>query len=146
MRVLSYIKFSFNSIELNFEWQNERRIIIILCSYLFSKPCSMQSKSGAKNVWLFRVRNFVTQHHCTQVQKCKSCTSDSLSDPNPACEADFDEDKVPSVTCGEEYGNQFCFVLVTKNKAGDQREMWNSKKAKEICRLLHFVAFPRRLL
>ena len=106
----------------------------------------MQSKSGAKNVWLFRVRNFVTQHHCTQVQKCKSCTSDSLSDPNPACEADFDEDKVPSVTCGEEYGNQFCFVLVTKNKAGDQREMWNSKKAKEICRLLHFVAISRRLL
>ena len=53
MIVLSYIKFSFNSIELNSEWQNERRIIIILCSYLFSKPCSMQSKSGAKNVWLF---------------------------------------------------------------------------------------------
>ena len=106
----------------------------------------MQSKSGAKNVWLFRVRNFVTQHYCMQVQKCKSCTSDSLSDPNPACEADFDEDKVPSVTCDEDYGNQFCFVLVTKNKAGDQREMWNSKKAKEICRLLHFVAIARRLL
>ena len=80
-----------------------------------------------------------------QVQKCKSCTSDSMSDPNPACEADFDEDKVPSVACGEEYGNQFCFVLMTKNK-GDQREMWNSKKSRVIGRLLHFDTHHRRLL
>ena len=61
-----------------------------------------------------------------------------MSDPNPACEADFDEDKVPSVACGEEYGNQFCFVLMTKNK-GDQREMWNSKKSRVIGRLLHLI-------
>ena len=44
---LSYLLFNFNAIELNSKWQNESRIIIILCSYLFSKPCPMQSKSGA---------------------------------------------------------------------------------------------------
>ena len=88
---------------------------------------------------------FVTQHHLTQVQKCKSCTSDSMSDPNPACEADFDEDKVPSVACDVEYGNQFCYVLMTKIKE-DQREMWNSKKSRVIGRLLHFVSHHRRML
>ena len=103
--------------------------------------------SEAKFVWEKAVRSqFIvrdTQHHYTQVQKCKSCTSDSMSDPNPACEADFNEDKVPSVQCSDEYGNQFCFVLMTKSKA-DQREMWNSKKA--IACLLHCVALHRRLL
>ena len=116
--------------------------IVVIC-FLSLAQCKVSQEPKLSG---YSVRNFVTQHYCTQVQKCKSCTSDSLSDPNPACEADFDEDKVPSVTCGEEYGNQFCFVLMTKNKAGDQREMWNSKKAKEICRLLHFFALHRRLL
>ena len=84
-----------------------------------------------------------------QVEKCKACTSDSLSDPRPECEEDFDDDKVPSTACSEEFGNDFCYVSMIRNKA-DQSTTWNSnKRLKDGCRLyinlLQEAVVPSRL-
>merc|ERR1712045_422750 len=72
---------------------------------------------------LFLTICFVTLVH-GKVEKCKACTSDSLSDPRPECEEDFDDDKVPSTACSEEFGNDFCYVSMIRNKA-DQSTTWN---------------------
>lgn len=58
--------------------------------------------------------------NCT-VNTCKSCTSDNGD--NIDCEENLD--KVPSTQCSIEFGNEYCYVLVTRQKQPSERWMWN---------------------
>merc|ERR1719500_2592866 len=55
-----------------------------------------------------------------KVDKCIACNSDSESSPNPDCEKD--PANQPSMPCSVEYGNDYCYVLVTVT---NQRWTWN---------------------
>ena len=52
------------------------------------------------------------------------CTSDSGS--SVPCEKN-PEGQVPSGQCSAEFGNDFCYVLVTRQKQPVEKYMWNSK-------------------
>ena len=55
---------------------------------------------------------------------CIACTS--TNGDNPDCEEN--PDKFPGTACDEQYGNDYCFTLVTHNKKPTESWVWNSKK------------------
>jgi len=55
------------------------------------------------------------------VSSCKACTSDGGSDPG--CEEEPELE--PSTECTAQYGNDFCYVLVTKDFQADGILRWN---------------------
>ena len=58
-----------------------------------------------------------------KVSSCKACTSDGGSDPG--CEEEPELE--PSTECTAQYGNDFCYVLVTKDFQADGILRWNSE-------------------
>lgn len=66
--------------------------------------------------------------YLVQVQTCKSCTSDDGS--NVDCEED--PESFPSTKCDPDFGDDFCFAMVTKDMLGPGGSTiwrWNSKRA-----------------
>ena len=59
-----------------------------------------------------------------EVNTCIACTS--TNGDNPDCEEN--PDKFPGTACDEQYGNDYCFTLVTHNKKPTESWVWNSKK------------------
>merc|ERR1719318_188892 len=57
-----------------------------------------------------------------KVDKCIACNSDSESSPNPACEKD--PASQPSFPCSVEYGNDYCYVLVTVTNQNTPSQQW----------------------
>ena len=55
---------------------------------------------------------------------CIACTS--TNGDNPDCEEN--PDKFPGTACDEQYGNDYCFTLVTHNKKPTESWVWNSTK------------------
>ena len=53
------------------------------------------------------------------------CTSDSGT--NKECENDVIPDSQPNGACSAEFGNDYCYVLVTKQKQPVEAWQWNSK-------------------
>eukprot|EP00091_Calanus_sinicus_P023119 TRINITY_DN7668_c0_g1_i1.p1 TRINITY_DN7668_c0_g1~~TRINITY_DN7668_c0_g1_i1.p1 ORF type:complete len:168 (-),score=42.91 TRINITY_DN7668_c0_g1_i1:47-550(-) len=58
-----------------------------------------------------------------KVDTCIMCTSDSGS--NKACEKDVVPDSQPNGACSAEFGNDYCYVLVTKQKQPVEAWQWN---------------------
>merc|ERR1711892_908097 len=76
-----------------------------------------------------------------KVDTCYSCNSDSQGSLNVECEKD--PTSQPTGACSQEFGNDYCYVLVTKQKQqGGMKEgwMWNRgcctpKAGSQICPL-----------
>eukprot|EP00091_Calanus_sinicus_P007740 TRINITY_DN18969_c0_g1_i1.p1 TRINITY_DN18969_c0_g1~~TRINITY_DN18969_c0_g1_i1.p1 ORF type:complete len:146 (+),score=43.31 TRINITY_DN18969_c0_g1_i1:39-440(+) len=73
-----------------------------------------------------------------KVNTCITCSSDSLSSLNVECEKT--PDTQPTGACSPEFGNDYCYVLVTKQKQPTEGWMWNRgcctpKPGSQICPL-----------
>ena len=66
----------------------------------------------------------LAQYGDCKVSQCKLCTSDS-DDPNLPCEEN--PDVTGNGACDPQYGNDYCYVLYTRNKKPIPGESWNSK-------------------
>ena len=60
-----------------------------------------------------------------KVDTCITCTSDSINSENVECE-NMPETQ-PNGACSAEFGNDYCYVLVTRQKQPVEGWMWNSK-------------------
>ena len=60
-----------------------------------------------------------------KVDTCIMCTSDSNSGSNVECEKM--PETQPDGACSAEFGNDYCYVLVTRQKQPVEAWMWNSK-------------------
>ena len=58
-----------------------------------------------------------------KVDTCITCTSDSGN--NVECEKM--PETQPNVACSAEFGNDYCYVLVTRQKQPVEAWMWNSE-------------------
>ena len=65
---------------------------------------------------------------CDKVETCLMCTSDNGN--NKECEENIDPDSTPHGFCDPVYGNDYCYVLVTRLKqpVDGTAWMWNSKE------------------
>merc|ERR1711936_852364 len=73
-----------------------------------------------------------------KVNSCIACTSEDGS--NTDCEGTLEPESQPNVECSTEFGNDYCYVLVTKQKQPTQMWMWNRgcctpKAGSQICPL-----------
>ena len=55
-----------------------------------------------------------------QVQSCKACTSEDGD--NVVCEED--PESLPSTECKMEYGDDFCYVMLTRDMLGPDGDIW----------------------
>ena len=62
-----------------------------------------------------------------KVDTCIMCTSDSASGSNVECENTVVPETQPNGACSAEFGNDYCYVLVTRQKQPVEAWMWNSK-------------------
>ena len=63
---------------------------------------------------------------CDKVETCLMCTSDNGN--NKECEENIDPDSTPHGFCDPVYGNDYCYVSVTRQKQPVEAWMWNSKE------------------
>ena len=77
-----------------------------------------------------------------KVNTCITCSSDSLSSLNVECEKT--PATQPTGACSPEFGNDYCYVLVTKQKQPVEGWMWNSKSVYVDCRIYNtvFIIYP----
>ena len=65
----------------------------------------------------------LVQYSECKVSQCKLCTSDNGD--NIPCEET--PELQTSGACDPQYGNDYCYVLYTRNKKPTPGEMWNSE-------------------
>ena len=68
---------------------------------------------------------FLSSLSNAKVDTCITCTSDSINSENVECE-NMPETQ-PNGACSAEFGNDYCYVLVTRQKQPVEGWMWNSK-------------------
>merc|ERR1712215_103220 len=102
---------------------------------------------GADHTWdtstiytstLTLILYLATFSQADKVNSCIACTSEDGS--NSDCEGTLEPESQPNVECSTEFGNDYCYVLVTKQKQPTQMWMWNRgcctpKAGSQICPL-----------